>query len=149
MATQETYREVVNPPLSWMSFIYFMFFSIAVAIWGAFDTPQAAVTLAVLTAFMPYLWLKMRTVITVDSELHVDRAHIELQYLKDAVAVDEAQYKLLRTTQSDARSFHATRPWAKRGVQVFVNDERDKTSYWLIGCNKNEDLVKHIRDRQR
>lgn len=153
MATQETYKEVVNPALSWMSFIYFMFFSIAVAIWGAFDTPQAAVTLAVLTGFMPYLWLKMRMVISVDEELRVDRAHIELKFLGDAVALNEAEYKLHRTINSDARAFHATRPWIKTGVKVFVNDERDKTSYWLIGSNNYEaltaELIKRSRGRQR
>lgn len=121
-----------------------MYFSIAFAIWVAFDFEEALITLAALTATLPALWIKMRMVISVDGELHVDRAHIELKYLKNAVAVDEAQYKLLRTTQSDARAFHATRPWAKKGVQVFVNDERDATSYWLIGCKNPEALVKKL-----
>lgn len=121
-----------------------MYFSIAFAIWVAFDFNQAILTLAALTATLPALWIKMRMVISVDGELHVDRAHIELKYLKNAVAVDEAQYKLLRTTQSDARAFHATRPWAKKGVQVFVNDERDATSYWLIGCKNPDELSKKL-----
>ena len=121
-----------------------MYFSIAFAIWVAFDFKEALITLAALTATLPALWIKMRMVISVDGELHVDRAHIELKYLKNAVAVDEAQYKLLRTTQSDARAFHATRPWAKKGVQVFVNDERDATSYWLIGCKNPDELSKKL-----
>lgn len=142
--TNREYKEKINPPLSWLSFIYFMYLSIAFAVWVAFDISQGLITLALLTATMPLLWIKMRMVITVDSELRVDRAHIELKYLKNAVAVDEAQYKLLRTTQSDARAFHATRPWAKKGVQVFVNDERDATSYWLIGSNNPEALAKSL-----
>ena len=76
-----SYKEVLNPPLSWMSFIFFMYFSIAVAIWGAFDIEQAAVTMALLIATMPYLWFKLRMVIRIDDELRVDRAHIELRYL--------------------------------------------------------------------
>ena len=140
------YSEKINPPLSWLSFIYFMFFSIAFSVWVAFDLSQGLITLALLSGTMPFLWLKMRMVITVDTELRVDRAHIELKYLKNAVAVDEAQYKLLRTTQSDARAFHATRPWAKKGVQVFVNDERDATSYWLIGCKNPEQLANNINN---
>ena len=143
-----TYRERLNPPLSWMSFIFFMYFSMAFAIWAAFDFLEALIFLIVLSATLPYLWVKMRMVITVDTELRIDRAHIELKYLKEPREIDETEYRKLRTFNSDARSFHATRPWLKRGVQVFVNDERDKTSYWLIGSNNSGELVKRIRGIQ-
>ena len=135
------YREVLNPPLSWMGFIFFMYLSLAFAIWAAFDYYQALVTFLLLSASLPLLWFKMRMVITVDTQLRIDRAHIELNYLKNARVVDESEYRKLRTFNSDARSFHATRPWLKSGVQVFVNDERDQTSYWLIGTKKSEKLV--------
>ena len=148
-----SYKEVLNPPLSWMSFIFFMYFSIAVAIWGAFDIEQAAVTMALLIATMPYIWFKLRMVILIDTELQVDRAHIELRYLSDPVALSEEKYRALRTVNLDARSFHATRPWLKTGVQVFLNDERDQTTYWLIGSKKSEalvaELIKRSRDKQR
>ena len=143
-----TYRERLNPPLSWMSFIFFMYFSMAFAIWAAFDFLEALIFLIVLSATLPYLWIKMRMVITVDTELRIDRAHIELKYLKEPREIDETEYRKLRTVNSDARSFHATRPWLKRGVQVFVNDDRDKTSYWLIGSNNAGELVKRIRGIQ-
>ncbi len=143
-----TYRERLNPPLSWMSFIFFMYFSMAFAIWAAFDFLEALIFLIVLSATLPYLWIKMRMVIIVDTELRIDRAHIELKYLKEPREIDETEYRKLRTFNSDARSFHATRPWLKRGVQVFVNDERDKTSYWLIGSNNSGELVKRIRGIQ-
>ena len=148
-----SYKEVLNPPFSWMSFIFFMYFSIAVAIWGAFDIEQAAITMALLIATMPYLWFKLRMVIKIDDELRVDRAHIELRYLSDPVALSEEKYRALRTVNLDARSFHATRPWLKTGVQVFLNDERDQTTYWLIGSKKSEalvaELIKRSRDKQR
>ena len=148
-----SYKEVLNPPLSWMSFIFFMYFSIAVAIWGAFDIEQAAITMALLIATMPYLWFKLRMVITIDYELQVDRAHIELRYLSDPIALSAEKYRALRTVNLDARSFHATRPWLKTGVQVFLNDERDQTTYWLIGSKKCEalvaELIKRSRDKQR
>jgi hypothetical protein len=145
MKNGETYKEVLNPPLSWMSFILFMYFSIAVAVWGAFEMAQATVTMLALLATLPYVFLKLRMVITVESgELRIDRAHIELKYLKNPVVVDEATYKALRSVNSDARAFHITRPWAKSGVQVFVNDERDQTSYWLIGSKKAEALIKYL-----
>ena len=148
-----SYKEVLNPPLSWMSFIFFMYFSIAVAIWGAFDIEQAAITMALLSATMPYLWFKLRMVITINDELYVDRAHIELRYLSDPIALSAEKYRELRTVNLDARSFHATRPWLKTGIQVFLNDERDQTTYWLIGSKKCEalvaELIKRSRDKQR
>ena len=125
-----------------------MYFSMAFAIWAAFDFLEALIFLIVLSATLPYLWIKMRMVITVDTELRIDRAHIELKYLKEPREIDETEYRKLRTFNSDPRSFHATRPWLKRGVQVFVNDERDKTSYWLIGSNNSGELVKRIRGIQ-
>ena len=141
----KTFKEVLNPPLSWISFILFMYFSIAVAVWAAFEMVQALVTMATLLATLPYLWSKLRMVISVDeNELRVDRAHIELKYLKNPSAVDEATYKSLRSVNSDARAFHITRPWAKSGVQVFVNDERDQTSYWLIGSKKAAELISNL-----
>jgi hypothetical protein len=145
MKNGETYKEVLNPPLSWMSFILFMYFSIAVAVWGAFEMAQATVTMLALLATLPYVFLKLRMVIKIDqNELRVDRAHIELKYLKNPVSLDAATYKSLRSVNSDARSFHITRPWAKTGVQVFVNDERDQTSYWLIGSKKAAQLIEKL-----
>ena len=130
-----------------------MYFSIAVAIWGAFDIEQAAITMALLSATMPYLWFKLRMVITINDELYVDRAHIELRYLSDPIALSAEKYRELRTVNLDARSFHATRPWLKTGIQVFLNDERDQTTYWLIGSKKCEalvaELIKRSRDKQR
>lgn len=130
------FREVINPPLTVIAFIYFMYFSFAVAVWGAFDFTAAAVTMAILTLTIPLIWRKFRMVITVDTELRIDRAHIDLKYVQLAKVVDVNEYRKLRTINSDARSFHATRWWLKSGVQVFINDPRDKTTYWLIGSKK-------------
>ncbi|MFM8921053.1 MAG: DUF3093 family protein [Candidatus Nanopelagicaceae bacterium] len=139
------FKEVVNPPLSWISFIYFMFFSLALAVWGAFDFTAAAIVLGALTLIMPIIWRNFRMVITVDTELRIDRAHIELRYLKDPTVLDSDSYRKLRTIESDARSFHATRPWLKSGVKVSVNDERDETSYWLIGTKNAAGLQEALR----
>ena len=123
-----------------------MYISLAFAVWAAFDYYQALFTFILLTASMPLLWVKMRMVITVDSELRIDRAHIELQYLKGARALDKDAYRKLRSVNYDARSYHTTRPWLTTGVQVFVNDERDQTSYWLIGTKKGEELVAALKN---
>ena len=84
--------------------------------------------------------------ITVNDELRIDNAHIALKYLADPVALDQSEYRALRSHQSDARSFHSTRAWLKEGVQVKVNDERDPTTYWLIGSKNKEELVKALNN---
>lgn len=122
-----------------------MFFSLALAVWGAFDFTAAAIVLGALTLIMPIIWRNFRMVITVDTELRIDRAHIELRYLKDPTVLDSDSYRKLRTIDSDARSFHATRPWLKSGVKVSVNDERDETSYWLIGTKNAAGLQEALR----
>lgn len=130
------FKEVIHPPLTVIAFIFFMYFSFALAVWGAFDFTAAAVTMAILTLTVPLIWRKFRMVITVDNELRIDRAHIDLKFVQLAKVVDANEYRKLRTVNSDARSFHATRWWLKSGVQVFINDPRDKTTYWLVGSKK-------------
>ena len=139
------YKEVLNPPLSFISFLIFMYLSLAFAIWAAFDFFQALATMALLMLTIPFIWRRQRMIISIENELWVDRAHIELKYLKDPQAVDRNEYKALRSFKSDARSFHATRPWLKEGVKVLVDDERDKTTYWLIGTNRDTELVQALK----
>ena len=125
-----------------------MYFSLALAVWAAFDFTAAAIVMAALTLVMPIIWRNFRMVIAVDNELRIDKAHIELRYLKESITLDKDSYRKLRTVSSDARSFHATRPWLKVGVKVALNDPRDKTTYWLIGMKnmeKAEALVNTLR----
>mgnify|MGYP003326286621 FL=1 len=84
--------------------------------------------------------------ITVNDEFRIDNAHIALKYLADPVALDQSEYRALRSHQSDARSFHATRAWLKSGIKVKVNDERDPTTYWLIGCKNKEELAEALNN---
>ena len=142
--SEAKYIEVINPPLSFMAFLLFMYLSIAIAIWAAFDFLPAALTMFALLLTVPLIWRKQQMRITVSDELRIDQAHISLKYLIEPLALDQNEYRALRSLQADARSFHATRPWLKRGVRVKVNDERDPTTYWLIGCKRAEELVKAL-----
>ena len=122
-----------------------MYFTLSLAVWAAFDFTAAAIVMGLLTLVMPVIWFKLRMVISVDSELRIDRAHIELKYLTRPRTLDKDEYQKLRSVNSDARSFHATRPWVKSGVQIFVNDARDKTTYWLIGSRNPAALVSALQ----
>jgi hypothetical protein len=144
------FKAVINPPFSLFAFIYFMYFSLALAVWAAFDFTAAAIVMVALTLVMPVIWRNFRMVISVDNELRIDRAHIELRYLNEPITLDKESYRKLRTVNSDARSFHATRPWLKVGVKVALKDPRDKTTYWLIGMKnmeKAEALVNALQQK--
>ena len=83
-----------------------MYFSLALAVWAALDFLQAAVTMGLLVISIPFIWRNYRMVITIDGadekrELSIDRAHIETKYLKGAIALDEQQYRKLRTRDFD------------------------------------------------
>ena len=139
---------MLNPPLSLFAFIKFMYLSIAFAIWAAFDFTQALVVFLLLLTTLPIFWMKFRMVIEIDDkELRIDRAHIELKYLKIPTELSESEFKDLRSRSFDARSFHVTRAWLKRGVKVELNDERDPTNYWLIGAKENKVLVEQLKKR--
>ena len=146
--SEAKYIEVINPPLSFIAFLLFMYLSIAIAIWAAFDFLPAALTMFALLLTVPLIWRKLQMRITVSDELRIDQAHISLKYLIEPFALDQREYRALRSHQADARSFHATRAWLKRGVRVKVNDERDPTTYWLIGCKRPEDLVKALVNKK-
>lgn len=143
----QRYQEVINPPFSWLLFILFMYFSLAFAVWAAFDTAEAMATFLILLATMPVIWRALRLVIRIDDQLRVGRAHIELGFIREIKEVAADEYLSLRRANYDARSFHATRPWVKRGVQVFIADERDPTTYWLIGCSRNSRLFAELKER--
>ena len=82
--TMKLYREVVRPPLTLMLFLIVMYFSLALAVWAAFDFFQALATFLILLLTLPFIWRAQIMVISVDEELYVDRAHIELNYLREA-----------------------------------------------------------------
>ena len=150
MATKEVnepkYQEVINPPLSFISFLLFMYLSVAYSIWVAFDFLPAAITMVALLVTLPFIWRRVQMRITVTDELRIDRAHISLKYLQDPIALDQSEYRALRSHQADARSFHATRAWLKSGIKVKVNDERDPTTYWLIGSKNKEELAEALNN---
>ena len=150
MATKEVnepkYQEVINPPLSFIAFLLFMYLSLAYSIWVAFDFLPAAITMVALLATLPIIWRRVQMRITVTDELRIDRAHISLKYLQDPIALDQSEYYALRSHQADARSFHATRAWLISGIKVKVNDERDPTTYWLIGSKNKEELAKALNN---
>jgi hypothetical protein len=85
------FREVIRPPIWLLSFIYFMFLSLVVAIWAALDNRSAFISWLVFTLGIFFIAFRWRTEISLnEQELRVGTAHIELKYLKGATALNHA-----------------------------------------------------------
>ena len=140
------FREVISAPLWLLTIIYFFLLSIVISVWAALGNTAALATLAAVTALLIHFYIKSALVIEVDStELRVGRAHIEHRYIGEVRDLDSQAIRLVRTRDADPNSHLEIRFWANKGVQVFINDARDSTPYWLISTRKGNDLLKALK----
>jgi hypothetical protein len=136
------FTEVLRPPIWVLAFIYFMFLSLVIAIWAAFDTTSTIVAFAIATLAIPVVAQSLTSRIQVDkNELRVDKAHIELKYLGKVSVLDSDAMRLLRTRDADPAAFLAIKFWASKGIKIEVIDPRDTTPYWLITSKRGEKLA--------
>jgi hypothetical protein len=136
------FTEVLRPPIWVLAFIYFMFLSLVIAIWAAFDTTSTMVAFAIATLAIPVVAQSLTSRIQVDkNELRVDKAHIELKYLGKVSVLDSDAMRLLRTRDADPAAFLAIKFWASKGIKIEVIDPRDTTPYWLITSKRGEKLA--------
>jgi hypothetical protein len=136
------WRETIRPPVWLLAFIYFMFASLVLAVWAAFDNQIALMTWIALTTLLLFIAVKMKKVIAIDSrELRIGKAHIELKYLASVELLTPAQIRLLRTRDADPAAFPALIFWISTGVKITLKDPRDSTPYWLVSSKKAEELT--------
>ena len=140
-----TFREVIRPPMWLLGFIYFLMFSLVIAIWAAFDNMTALMSWIISTLAIIFIAIKWRRVVTFDGrELRVNQAHIDLRYIKEVIAADKNQMRMLRTRDADPAAFLALTFWIPTGVQVILDDDRDPTPYWLISLRNYEELTRTL-----
>jgi hypothetical protein len=135
--------------LSWgigvWSFIAMLCVSIYLAIWAPLGNLAAIIitTIALCAAYA--LSLKMRTTICITNQiLHVNKAKIDLKYIKSATALTPLEYKKIIGVAADPAAFLAINFWIKSGVKVELNDKKDPTPYWLISSRNPKELVKAL-----
>ena len=140
------YREVIRTPLWLLAIIYFFFLSLVISIWAALGNNSALVSLVVLTLILVAVYIKAGLVIEVDdTEIRVGRAHLQRDFMGEITALDNQQLKRIRTRDADPAAFLAIRFWSPRAVQLFVNDTRDATPYWLISTSQPEKLLSALK----
>ena len=141
------FREVIRPPLWLMAFIYFLAFSLGVAIWAAMTTAIAAVVMALLTVGVIAIYFSAALVIEVDeSELRVGTAHIDKRFCGQIDLLTPAQMSLNRTREADPAAYLAIRFWTSHGVKIEINDQRDATPYWLVTTKRGGDLIQALKN---
>ena len=140
------YREVIRTPLWLLAIVYFFFLSLVISIWAALGNNSAIVSLVVLSLTLITIYLKSGLAIEVDEgELRVGGAHLPREYFGNIVALDNQQLRIVRTRDADPAAFLAIRFWSPKAVQVYVNDARDKTPYWLISTSQPEKLLSALK----
>jgi hypothetical protein len=140
------FREVIRPPLWLMAFVYFLAFSLGIAIWAAMTTMIAAVVMALLTAATILIYFTSSLVIEVDElELRVGKAHIDKKFCGEVKVLTPAEMSLQRTREADPAAYLAIRFWTAHGVTIEINDDRDQTPYWLVTSKHGDALAKALR----
>jgi hypothetical protein len=141
MARKYLFREVIRPPFWLISFLYFMLFSLVLAIWAAFDDAAALNAFAIAIVLGLLAMYMATTEITVDgSELRIKRAHIELRYIGEATIIDKKEFAIARTRGADPAAYFALTFWISKGVRIEIEDPRDPTPYWLISTKRAAEL---------
>ena len=91
------------------------------------------------------LSIKMRTTIYVTNQmLHVNKAKIDLKYIKSATVLTPVEYKKMIGVAADPAAFLAINFWIRSGVKVELKDKKDPTPYWLISSRNPKKLVKAL-----
>ena len=140
------FREVIRPPLWLMAFIYFLAFSLGVAIWAAMTTMIAAVVMALLTAATILIYFTSSLVIEIDeNELRVGKAHIDKKFCGEVIVLTPAQMSLQRTREADPAAYLAIRFWTAHGVKIEVKDGRDQTPHWLVTSKRGDALTQALK----
>lgn len=136
------FKEILRPPIWVLAFIYFLFLSLVIAIWAAFDTNAAIAAFIPSTIAIIYLAFAMRSTISFDGrELRIDLAHIDIKYLGDVTILDSSAMRLVRTRDADPAAYLAIKFWVPTGLKIAVVDPRDQTPYWLITSKRGEEIA--------
>lgn len=142
MSQKPRFIEVIRPPFWLISFLYFMLFSLVLAIWAALGNNAAINAFAIsIVLGAVVIHLGTSTIIVDDEELRIKKAHIPRKYLGTSEVVSKKDFSFARTRGADPAAYYATTFWISQGIKVAVADERDPTPYWLISTRKAKELI--------
>jgi hypothetical protein len=146
MSNKPRFKEVIRPPFWLIAFLYFMLFSLVLAMWAALGNTAAINAFAIsIVLGLVAIYLGTSTIIVDQDELRIKRAHIPIKYLGVSEVIGKKDFSFARTRGADPAAYFATTFWISQGVKIEVNDERDPTPYWLISTKRAKDLIAAIK----
>ena len=126
--------------------MYFMLFSLVLAIWAAFGDAATINSLAIsIVLGIAVIYYSTSTIEVRDGELRIKKAHIPLQYLGATEIIDKKNFAIARTRGADPAAYLATTFWISEGIKVEVIDDRDPTPYWLISTRRPAELIAALK----
>jgi hypothetical protein len=90
-------------------------------------------------------WLGRSTLQIRDGELRIRAAHLPLEYVSGAVALDARTLRRVVGREGDPAAFVSIRPWIGPGVQVWLDDPDDPTPYWVLSSRHPDRVVGVLR----
>lgn len=141
------YRETLRTPWWW--------YPVALGV-GAVLAAEFHVAGVGVTDWVPYVVLLPLAALIVWSlgrgrveisggELRIRGAHLPLEYVSGAVALDSATMRRVIGREGDPAAYVSIRPWIGPGVQVWIDDEEDPTPYWVVSSRYPDRLVDAVR----
>lgn len=80
-----------------------------------------------------------------DGELRVRDAHLPLQFVSGAVALDPTTLRRVVGREGDPAAFVQIRPWIGPGVQLWLDDPDDPAPYWVVSTRHPHQVVDLLR----
>jgi hypothetical protein len=144
-----TYAERLGVPLRWWAqgvmLLATFWLAFVVAIPGALPWVVTGVLgLLLVLALASYGSARLAVA---GGEFRAARAHIPLEHLGAAEALDSQATRRAMGPDADARAFLVMRPYLKRAVRVPVTDPADPTPYWLVGSRHPDALAAALNAR--
>lgn len=136
------FRESSPWPVWLWLFLLFLAASLALAFWAALGTRWGWIV--GLVQLLGLIYLSQSTLLEIsvtDTELIVNKAHIELNYLGVVEALSADEMRKWRGPLSDPAGYMALRFWIGTGVKIEVKDPADPTPYWLLSSKKAQPLA--------
>lgn len=107
------------------------------AIFGVILVPISTLLAAVVAVLMAIgvcvlLAVASPVIEVTDTHLRAGTASIEAEHLGEASPLDRAAWDRVMGVDFEPLAFHCTRPWARAGVRVEVEDPDDPAPAWVI-----------------
>lgn len=139
------YSERLYVPLRWWVQGTMLIATFWLAMVVVLPEPLAWALTAVALLLLAGAFLSYGARITVqDSQLRAGKAHIGVQHLGAADALDAETTRRVAGVEADARAHLVLRPYLKRAVRVMVTDPDDPAPYWLINTRNPDALVRAL-----